>query len=249
MKPARVLFLYPNERGMSTVPPSIALLSQVLKDAGHVTSLFDTTFYKFDDEIAIADVDSKRAKSLSVRPVRDVDDDDLHFKKTTRSAVEDFQAAVSSFQPDFVAVSCTETTFFRALKLIRSIRNLKIPVIFGGVFPTFAPHLVIKHEEVDMLCVGEGENTIVDLANRLASGQDYGDVTNLWVRMKESTGEVLSSNCACAQHECVGGCVALLVHTRLHALVAQLAAGPACTSRPAVRVGAARSAGRRSHLT
>ena len=29
--------------------------------------------------------------------------------------------------------------------------------IFGGVFPTFAPHLVMENEEVDMLCVGEGE--------------------------------------------------------------------------------------------
>ena len=31
---------------MSTVPAAIAILSQLLKDAGHVTSIFDTTFYK-----------------------------------------------------------------------------------------------------------------------------------------------------------------------------------------------------------
>ena len=47
----RILFLYPNERGMSTIPPSITSLSQILKDEGHQTALFDTTFYKFDDEI------------------------------------------------------------------------------------------------------------------------------------------------------------------------------------------------------
>ena len=55
-QPTRILFLYPNERGMSTIPPSVALLSQILKDEGHVTSLFDTTFYKFDDEISIIDL-------------------------------------------------------------------------------------------------------------------------------------------------------------------------------------------------
>ena len=43
----RVLFIYPNERHMSTVPPSIAVLSQLLKQNGHVTGLFDTTFYQF----------------------------------------------------------------------------------------------------------------------------------------------------------------------------------------------------------
>ena len=48
-KDCRILFLYPNERGMSTIPPSITALSQILKDEGHQTALFDTTFYKFDD--------------------------------------------------------------------------------------------------------------------------------------------------------------------------------------------------------
>ena len=62
---ARILFLYPNERGMSTVPAAIAILSQLLKEAGHVTALFDTTFYKFDDEIAIEDFDKVFTKSLN----------------------------------------------------------------------------------------------------------------------------------------------------------------------------------------
>ena len=56
-KDARILFLYPNERGMSTIPPSIAGLSQILKNEGHTTGLFDTTFYKFDDEITVEDSD------------------------------------------------------------------------------------------------------------------------------------------------------------------------------------------------
>ena len=82
---ARVLFLYPNERGMSTVPAAIAILSQVLKDAGHLTALFDTTFYMFDDEIAIKDFDEIFTKSVNYRPVIDEDDEDRFFKKTTRS--------------------------------------------------------------------------------------------------------------------------------------------------------------------
>ena len=184
---ARVLFLYPNERGMSTVPPSIAVLSQVLKSAGHVTGLFDTTFYKFDDEIALDDPDVKKTRSLNFRPIRDVDDDDRHFKKSTRSALEDFRVAVLEFQPDLVAVSCTETTFRRGLKLVASIRDLGIPNVFGGVFPTFAPQLVMQNDAVDMACVGEGENAIVDLADCIAAGTDCSTVTNLWFRMKDGS--------------------------------------------------------------
>ena len=151
--PTKVLFLYPNERGMSTVPPSIATLSQLLKSEGHKTALFDTTFYKFDDEISIEDTDVIKNNALEVRPapvdIHEQDDDDLHFKKTTRSAVNDFRASVKDFEPDLIAVSCTETTFLRGLKIIDETRDLGIKNIFGGVFPTFAPDLALQYQNVD----------------------------------------------------------------------------------------------------
>ena len=184
---ARILFLYPNERGMSTIPPSIAGLSQILKNENHITSLFDTTFYKFDDELTIEDSDLVTQKVLTNRPVLDIDDDDLHFKKTTRSAVNDFRSTVKDFQPDIIAVSCTETTFLRGMKIIDETRDLGVKNMFGGVFPTFAPELVMQYPNVDMLCVGEGENTIIDLANSISNKEDYSNITNLWVRQNDGT--------------------------------------------------------------
>ena len=186
-EPTRILFLYPNERGMSTVPPSIATLSQILKDEGHITGLFDTTFYKFDDELTIEDSDEITAKALANRPILERDDDDLHFKKTTRSAVIDFRKAIEDFKPSLIAVSCTETTFLRAMKLIDETRDLGIKNLFGGVFPTFAPDLVMNYKNVDMLCVGEGENAIIDLANSISNNEDYNNVTNLWIRKEDGT--------------------------------------------------------------
>jgi anaerobic magnesium-protoporphyrin IX monomethyl ester cyclase len=185
--PCRVLFLYPNERGMSTIPPSIAGLSQILKDEGHITSLFDTTFYKFDDEITIEDSDAITSKALTNRPVLDIDDDDLHFKKTTKSAVDDFRKAVLDFKPDIIAVSCTETTFLRGMKIIDETRDLGIKNLFGGVFPTFAPELVMTYPNVDMICVGEGENAMIDLANTISNKDTPSNLTNLWIRQKDGS--------------------------------------------------------------
>ena len=59
------------------------------------------------------------------------------------------------------------------------------PVIVGGVFSTFAPHLVINQPLVNIACVGEGENALVDLCNRIRLGIPYIDVTNLWVKGKD----------------------------------------------------------------
>src|SRR5262249_28379069 len=43
-------------------------------------------------------------------------------------------------------------------------------------------------EAIDIVCVGEGEGAIVELCERLASGDDYYDIQNLWV--KDEYGQV-----------------------------------------------------------
>ena len=47
-------------------------------------------------------------------------------------------------------------------RIIEEVKDYKlknnVPVIAGGVFATFAPDLCIKHELIDIVCVGEGEN-------------------------------------------------------------------------------------------
>ena len=80
-------------------------------------------------------------------------------------------------------------------RLLEEVEELisrhRIPVIAGGVFPTFAPEIVINHRLVDMVCIGEGENTMIDLCERLDKGQFYSDVTNLWIKQKN--GEVIKN--------------------------------------------------------
>ncbi len=180
-KKAKVLFIYPNERHMSTIPPSIALFSQLLKNEGHTVGLFDTTFYELDDEIKLKGSDESKVdrltirpderhynkdtkfedsngkKTLSVRltPVLEKDDDVLHFEYKKDNPSDDLRNKIKEFKPDLLAVTCTETTFPRGLKLIKDTRDLGVPNIFGGVFPTFAPKVCMDINEIDMCCVGE----------------------------------------------------------------------------------------------
>ena len=183
-KKARILFVYPNERQMSVIPPAIAILSQLLKKNGHITGIFDTTFYDFDDEIALGNIDQGLRNRLTHRPVTNKD---FTVTKLNNDPADDLRKKITEFSPDLLAVSCTETTFARGLKLITKTRDMGIRNLFGGVFPTFAPQLVMNFDVVDMLCIGEGENAIVDLANCLALGNDYYNVTNLWVRKRNGT--------------------------------------------------------------
>ena len=75
------------------------------------------------------------------------------------------------------------------IKVLEELRSKKIknniPVIAGGVF-NLCSEICIKNELVDMVCVGEGENALVDLCNRLKNNETYNDVTNLWIKSKDN---------------------------------------------------------------
>ena len=103
---------------------------------------------------------------------------------------DDFVKKVEDFQPTLIAVSVTESTFIRGIKLIDHLRfNQKqnILTIVGGVFATFAPERVIGEGAVDIVCIGEGEEPLTELCDRLEKSKNYYDVPNLWVKKKDGS--------------------------------------------------------------
>ncbi len=98
-----------------------------------------------------------------------------------------FLARVRDFDPDVLAYSVT-TGFHRFyLDINRQLRadlgrnGKRVLSLFGGPHATFFPEM-IEAEGVDIVCRGEGEDVIVDLANALGRGDDYSRIENLWVK-------------------------------------------------------------------
>jgi anaerobic magnesium-protoporphyrin IX monomethyl ester cyclase len=176
----RVLFVYPNTYGMNMFPPAIALFSTLLKDRGHQVDLFDATYYQANYGI---DSDGAKADRLNVVPFNP-DEHGIKIRKTDWR--EDLRDQVKSFGPDLIAMSTTEDMWPLGCQLLESIEDFingnQVPVVAGGVFPTFAPDIVIKHPLIGMVCVGEGEVALVDLCARLDKGVSCDDVSNLWVK-------------------------------------------------------------------
>jgi radical SAM superfamily enzyme YgiQ (UPF0313 family) len=52
----------------------------------------------------------------------------------------------------------------------------------GGVFPTFAPEICLSYNEVDMVCIGEGERALIDLCDKMEKGKSYYDISNIWIK-------------------------------------------------------------------
>jgi len=182
MKDFKVLFIYPNLRGMNMLPPSIGIFTRILKNNGFTVALFDTTYYQIGEDF---DSDKEKEKRLSVRPF-DMSTKGITLKTT--DPFDDLDKLVTTFQPDLIAMSATEDIYPLGLKLLAHIDKHDIPTLVGGVFPTFAPQKVIRNREIDIVCVGEGEDAILELCSRMRDGKDFTNVVGLWV--KKPNGEI-----------------------------------------------------------
>jgi anaerobic magnesium-protoporphyrin IX monomethyl ester cyclase len=89
---------------------------------------------------------------------------------------------VLGYQPDIAAFSVTTGIHLWATEFaerLKSVRN--VPTIFGGPHPTYFPEL-IHHPAVDMICRGEGEEAIVELADAIDRKEPFAEIKNLWVK-------------------------------------------------------------------
>lgn len=173
----RVLFLYPNIRGMNMLPPSIAIFSALLKQEGHDCRLFDTTYWNVSD-MGFVDTESYKEKNLHVRPS---EKSPIEVTLKTTDVYEEFNDVVQNFGPDLIAVTTTEDLFGFAVKLLQSLRSKgRAKTIMGGVFATFAPEKILRQSEIDMVCVGEGEWPLLELCKRIENGQSYSNIHGLW---------------------------------------------------------------------
>ncbi|MFA6106354.1 MAG: radical SAM protein [Patescibacteria group bacterium] len=102
-----------------------------------------------------------------------------------RYSNEKFVKYLTDFQPDLVAITCVTPTFNAAAGLAGLVKaKTSAKVMFGGVHPTIAPDDCLKNPNIDFLVVGEGEETVKELALFLESGRvDYEKIKGLWARI------------------------------------------------------------------
>ncbi len=81
---------------------------------------------------------------------------------------------------DLIGINSFASTANRAARIINYLKKLKIPIVYGGVHATISPEDCIKM--ADIVCVGEGEEAILDLINAIEKNKDYSKIKNLWVR-------------------------------------------------------------------
>jgi radical SAM superfamily enzyme YgiQ (UPF0313 family) len=171
----RVLLVYPNIQQCALMPYSIGLFTALLRREGFQVGLFDSTFY-------LNDINANYTHYQTYVRAFDWAEKGVEFKQ--QDMLDDFVRKVEEFAPDLIAVSVVENTYPIGRAMIRALpeRVRKTPVMWGGVFATFAPAVIMADNVGDYVCVGEGEHALVEFCRRQCAGQPVDDIPNLWVR-------------------------------------------------------------------
>lgn len=91
---------------------------------------------------------------------------------------------------DLVGITLMTNFYEGAVQITRKLKDgIKAPVIWGGVHPTIRPAECLDH--ADIVCVGDGEDALLELADRMERGEQYQNVRNLWFKTRD--GRIISN--------------------------------------------------------
>jgi radical SAM superfamily enzyme YgiQ (UPF0313 family) len=86
---------------------------------------------------------------------------------------------------DLIGVSFMSHYLDRARQLCDAIKGVyrDIPLVVGGIHPTVMPDECLQFS--DIVCIGEGEEALLDLVTCIENHEDYCHIDNLYVKKKD----------------------------------------------------------------
>ena len=185
----RVLLIEGGSELEAGIPPNLGILVASINNAAHEVRVFSLNDYKSQVQTG----DEIRVNTLQVPPSQE----DVIYKVKDTDIREDFMSLIKEYQPHIVGLTATEPTYLLGKNLVELIANRKdILKIAGGAHVTINPNLVIAEKCMDAICVGEGDELLVTLCERIKNGEillnglDYNEkalkINNLIIKQPES---------------------------------------------------------------
>ena len=86
---------------------------------------------------------------------------------------------------DLIGISLMTNFFDNAVQITQRLkRDLDIPILWGGIHPTIRPQECLDY--ADLVCLGEGEEALIELVKKMEEKQDYRHIPGIWAKDKNS---------------------------------------------------------------
>jgi anaerobic magnesium-protoporphyrin IX monomethyl ester cyclase len=103
------------------------------------------------------------------------------------SHTPDLIGAIKQYDPGLIAFSALTGVHHSLEKLAVEIKQqLNIPIIVGGPHPTYSPDM-INSPGIDIICRGEGELALLELADAMEHDRDVTGIRNLHIKTRSGT--------------------------------------------------------------
>lgn len=99
--------------------------------------------------------------------------------------LSEIRKRIEQAQPDLVGVTCLFSSIFPVVREVcQEVKKIspEIVTITGGTYPTFLPEYALGEPALDLVALGEGEDTLLTLIRRLNSGQALAEMDGLAFR-------------------------------------------------------------------
>jgi len=174
----KIMFVWPNKDSFGLCKPiGISLLSAIAKERGWETNLFDTT------EIDFGFVNSNKAGE-SAKMFKPIDFTPYNVDKKKIDLKDMFIKSFDTFKPDYLAFTVLSDEYKIAEDIVKIARKLnsKIPILWGGLYPTLNPEKTLNKHDVDYVFVGEALEAFPDFLDAVEKGLDTTNIKNIWTK-------------------------------------------------------------------
>jgi anaerobic magnesium-protoporphyrin IX monomethyl ester cyclase len=93
---------------------------------------------------------------------------------------------ILQFKPHFIGVTLTINYIPQTYDYLKRLKQMKIPIVAGGPHTNCLPEEVLQHG-VDIVAIGEGEDTILELAEYFIGKKEIKDIAGICFRNKDGT--------------------------------------------------------------
>jgi len=164
----------------------ISQLAAELFHAGHHAHMFHFKEYLMKPREEIGDLQGGE-------PITTTNGRDMSWMLYRRFTETEYQILINElkeYKPDIIGFNVTAAIAEPNIELTRRLReHFTVPMLWGGTAPTLEPELSIKH--ADIICINEGEEVIVELANLIDKGADISGIQGTWYKTK--SGEIIKN--------------------------------------------------------
>lgn len=104
------------------------------------------------------------------------------------------RASLIAEAPDLIGINCLSFNTSPSFEIARIAKATlpQVPVVFGGHHPTADPLGTLGHKEVDFAVIGEGEETLAELALAIRNGRQEFEAIN-GLAFKDKAGQIVAN--------------------------------------------------------